>query len=93
MPNVTASGQNPWETFEAIRTRGYAIGRQECLPGWDSVAAPALWGNTTLGVVLLLKPLSDIPNDITDYIDQVLGAAQLISLAATQGGRNPQLVA
>ncbi|MFB6631306.1 helix-turn-helix domain-containing protein [Streptomyces sp. NPDC056362] len=80
-------------TLDGIRTRGYAIGRQECLPGWDSVAAPALWGETALGVVLLLKPLSDTPNDITDYIDQVLGAAQLISLAATQGGRNPQLVA
>lgn len=45
------------------------------------------------GVLVGPRPASDIPNDITDYIDQVLGAAQLISLAATQGGRNPQLVA
>ena len=42
-------------------------GRQECLTGWDSVAAPALWGDTALGVVLLLKPHHDITTDITGF--------------------------
>ncbi|KPI02926.1 transcriptional regulator, IclR family [Actinobacteria bacterium OK074] len=70
------------DSLPAIRSNGYTIGRQECLTGWDSVAAPALWDDTILGVVLLLKPLHDIPTDITDYIEPVRLAAKLITVAA-----------
>jgi DNA-binding IclR family transcriptional regulator len=74
-------------SLPGIRHTGYAIGRQECLTGWDSVAAPALWGETALGVVLLLKPHHDIATDITDYIEPVRRAASLITCAAAQGAR------
>ena len=62
-------------------------GRQECLTGWDSVAAPALWGDTALGVVLLLKPHHDITTDITDHIEPVRLAASLITYAAAHVSR------
>ncbi|MFE4633106.1 helix-turn-helix domain-containing protein [Streptomyces sp. NPDC056773] len=75
-----------------IREAGFAIGRQECLPGWDSVAAPALWGSSVLGVVLLLKKVEQIPGDITDYAEAVVQAAQMITFAATAGGRNPSRI-
>ncbi|WP_107081322.1 IclR family transcriptional regulator C-terminal domain-containing protein [Streptomyces yangpuensis] len=35
-------------SIDEIRETGYAVGHQECLPGWDSVAVPALRGNTPL---------------------------------------------
>ncbi|QCX77876.1 Bacterial transcriptional regulator [Streptomyces sp. YIM 121038] len=76
-------------SIEGIRACGYAIGRQECLPGWNSVAVPALWGNTALGVVLWLRPADEGPGDVTDYVEDVRKAAELISFAATAGGRNP----
>lgn len=75
------------ESLPGVRHRGYAIGRQECLTGWDSVAAPALWGDTALGVVLLLKPHHDIATDITDYIEPVRLAASLITYAAAHVAR------
>ena len=66
-------------------------GRQECLTGWDSVAAPALWGDTALGVALLLKPhhdiTTDITTDITDHIEPVRLAAGLITYAAAHVAR------
>ncbi|MGW2948748.1 IclR family transcriptional regulator domain-containing protein [Streptomyces eurythermus] len=79
-------------SIEEIRERGYAVGRQECLPGWDSIAAPALWGDTVLGVLLWLKPVGE-GSDVTENVEDVRGAAQLISLAASAGGRNPVAVA
>ncbi|MCC3767680.1 IclR family transcriptional regulator C-terminal domain-containing protein [Streptomyces sp. UNOC14_S4] len=76
-------------SIKEIRKQGYAIGRQECLPGWDSVAVPALWGNTALGVVLWLRPVGEGSDDVSDHVEAVSRAARLISLAATAGGRNP----
>jgi DNA-binding IclR family transcriptional regulator len=75
-----------------IRRQGYAIGRQECLAGWDSIAAPALWGSTVLGVVCLMKPVGQMPEDLTEYIRHVRESAAFISQAAGHGGRNPRIV-
>ncbi|MCM1965093.1 IclR family transcriptional regulator C-terminal domain-containing protein [Streptomyces sp. G1] len=66
-----------------IRTRGYAIGYEECVAGWDSVAVPVLWGNVVFGVVLLLMPSADLQANLTEHIEHVRHAAQLISNAST----------
>lgn len=43
-----------------IRAKGYAIGHQECAPGWNSYAAPVFWADMLLGSVVLLKPAPEV---------------------------------
>lgn len=39
----------------------YAVGQDEDLPGWNSCAAPVLWGEAVLGSVLLLRRADEMP--------------------------------
>ncbi|MGW7468133.1 hypothetical protein ACWGJT_26550 [Streptomyces xantholiticus] len=58
-----------------IRANGYAVGLQECAPGWNSVAAPVFWDSAVLGAVVVLKAAEVIPAPLDRYIDVVKSAA------------------
>ncbi|MEV0188403.1 IclR family transcriptional regulator C-terminal domain-containing protein [Kitasatospora purpeofusca] len=83
-PGVIRDNQQLTDSLLVIRERGYAIGRQECMAGWDSVAAPVFWRSQVMGSVLLLKPTSTMPEDLRPLIHHTLRAAKDISdLTAT----------
>lgn len=79
-PGVMRSNAELVATFAGIREKGYAIGRQECMPGWDSVAAPVLWGSMIQGSVLLLVPSDRMPEDMRPMINATVKAAAQMSL-------------
>ncbi|MGW7142600.1 IclR family transcriptional regulator [Streptomyces xanthophaeus] len=58
-----------------IRVRGYAVGLQECVPGWNSYAAPVIWDDSVLGAVLVLKPANAVPLRCDAYVRAVKDAA------------------
>ena len=62
-----------------IRDQGYAIGRQECMPGWNSCAAPILWNDSAVGSTLLLKPASVMPDPSPAVIKATKAAAARLS--------------
>ncbi|MFD7736019.1 IclR family transcriptional regulator [Kitasatospora phosalacinea] len=62
-----------------VRRMGFAIGRQECMTGWDSVAAPAFWDGGIMGSVLLLRPSGEMPEDLRPMIYHTRRAAEEIS--------------
>lgn len=49
-------------SFADIRDQGHALGFQECSPGWNSCAAPVMWGDWIMGSALLLKPATLMPH-------------------------------
>ncbi|MFD7737705.1 IclR family transcriptional regulator C-terminal domain-containing protein [Streptomyces sp. MJM8645] len=65
-----------------IRRRGYAIGRQEALVGWDGIAAPIMWGSTVMGSLLLARPAEEMTGDLREAIRQTCDAARAMSLIA-----------
>ncbi|MFD8079190.1 IclR family transcriptional regulator C-terminal domain-containing protein [Streptomyces sp. NPDC059718] len=69
-------------SLSAIRDTGYAVGYQECLPGWNSVAAPIFWDDSVMGSLLLLKPSEVMPEPPGDYITAVKAAAAALSRSA-----------
>ncbi|WP_188306339.1 IclR family transcriptional regulator [Streptomyces sp. CBMA123] len=68
-----------------IRRRGFAIGRQEALAGWDGIAAPVMWGSTVMGSIGLGMPAEEMKGDLRDVIRRTCDAARAMSLIA--GGR------
>ncbi|MFI5682366.1 IclR family transcriptional regulator C-terminal domain-containing protein [Streptomyces sp. NPDC051636] len=62
-----------------IRDCGYALGYQECMPLWNSCAAPIAWGQAIMGAVLLLKPASAMPEAPPSAIQATQAAAAKIS--------------
>ncbi|MGW3228671.1 IclR family transcriptional regulator [Kitasatospora sp. NPDC001095] len=86
-PGVIRDNDQLADSLLAIRERGYAIGRQECMAGWDSVAAPVFWREEVMGSVLLLKPSSTMPADLRPLIHHTVRTARDISdLTATPLG-------
>ncbi|MFD8750065.1 IclR family transcriptional regulator C-terminal domain-containing protein [Kitasatospora sp. NPDC059577] len=70
-------------TLNEIRQLGFGVGRQECMPGWDSVAAPVLWHDSIMGAVLLLRRSAEMPADLRPLIYHTLKAAESISELTT----------
>ncbi|WP_255308047.1 IclR family transcriptional regulator [Streptomyces marincola] len=66
-----------------IRDRGYALGHQECMPAWNSCAAPIMRTDAILGAVLLLKPATVMPHAPDTVIDATTTAATTLSHLAT----------
>lgn len=58
-----------------IRAKGYAVGLQECVLGWNSFAAPVFWGDTILGAVVIMKPANTVAAPRDRYIVAVKVAA------------------
>ncbi|CAN3978210.1 hypothetical protein [Kitasatospora purpeofusca] len=82
-PGVIRDNDELAATFDGIRRLGFAVGRQECMPGWDSVAAPVLWHDAVMGAVLMLKPSTEMPADLRPLIYHTLKAAESISALTT----------
>ncbi|MEV0609806.1 IclR family transcriptional regulator C-terminal domain-containing protein [Polymorphospora rubra] len=55
-----------WETLRAsladTRRLGFTVGHDEDLTGWNSCAAPVVWGQVVLGSVLLLRRIGQTPS-------------------------------
>jgi DNA-binding IclR family transcriptional regulator len=71
-------------SLEAVRQAGYAVGREE-IPGWDSIAAPVMWGDAVYGAVAVLKPSSLMPKDLAVPISVVTAAADRLTLLVSGG--------
>ncbi|WP_019061500.1 IclR family transcriptional regulator [Streptomyces prunicolor] len=63
-----------------VRDQGFALGYQECMARWNSVAAPIVWEDSIVGAVLLLKPFDVMPHAPEEYIEATVEAAAQLSL-------------
>ncbi|MEU6174767.1 IclR family transcriptional regulator C-terminal domain-containing protein [Streptantibioticus parmotrematis] len=66
-----------------VRDRGYALGQQECMAGWNSCAAPIMWDDSIMGAVLLLKPMQEMPVAPSEVVDATKTAAARLSRLAS----------
>jgi DNA-binding IclR family transcriptional regulator len=67
------------ESLGVVRDCGYALGYQECMAEWHSVAAPIVWDDSIMGAVLLLKPMDEMPHAPEEYIEATNLAAGRLS--------------
>ncbi len=70
-------------SLEDIRDQGYALGHEECMPGWNSCAAPIMRTDAILGAVLLLKPTATMPRAPRTVVNATRTAAAALSRLAT----------
>ncbi|MEU7189106.1 IclR family transcriptional regulator C-terminal domain-containing protein [Streptomyces sp. NPDC045369] len=77
-PGVLSDGEL-LASLDVIRQQGYALGDQECLSGWASVAAPVMHDGRIFGAVLVLKAADAWPNDPSDLIALTVNAAAELS--------------
>ncbi|MFF2747799.1 IclR family transcriptional regulator C-terminal domain-containing protein [Kitasatospora sp. NPDC058048] len=61
-----------------IRRSGYAVGREEVVPGWEAVAAPVMWADVAVGSVVLAKPAGEL-SDLGRLIGHTCRAARMLS--------------
>ncbi|GAA2266909.1 hypothetical protein GCM10010430_60050 [Kitasatospora cystarginea] len=66
-------------TLVEIRHTGYAVAREEVVPGWDAIAAPVMWGDVAIGSVLLALPASEMPADMSELIEHTCRTARTLS--------------
>ncbi|MER6684644.1 IclR family transcriptional regulator domain-containing protein [Streptomyces olivaceoviridis] len=78
-PGVIRDGDELLHSLIDIRDQGYALGHQECMAGWNSVAAPVIWDGAIWGAVLLLKPKDVMPEAPQRYIYATITAAARLS--------------
>ncbi|MFD7902945.1 IclR family transcriptional regulator C-terminal domain-containing protein [Kitasatospora sp. NPDC059747] len=78
-PGVIRDNDDLAASLDEVRRLGFGVGRQECMAGWDSVAAPVLWHDSVMGAVLLLKRSAEMPSDLRPLIYHTLKAAESIS--------------
>lgn len=81
-PGVIRDNERLIESLKDIREAGFAIGRQECMPGWDSVSAPVMWGDTIHGSLLLWMRADEMPEDPSHLVTATLTAAEMLSRLA-----------
>ncbi|MEU5427601.1 IclR family transcriptional regulator C-terminal domain-containing protein [Streptomyces olivoreticuli] len=79
-PGAIRSNAELVATFADIRERGYAIGREESMPGWDSIAAPVMWGAMIQGAAGVLLPSDQMPKDPRPVVEATVKAAAQLSL-------------
>ncbi|MGI5530139.1 IclR family transcriptional regulator [Streptomyces syringium] len=79
-PGAIRSNAELVSTFADIQRRGYAIGRQEAMSGWDAVAAPVMWGARIQGSVAAALPVDRMPTDPRPVIEATVKAAAQLSL-------------
>ncbi|HEY8981590.1 MAG TPA: IclR family transcriptional regulator C-terminal domain-containing protein [Streptomyces sp.] len=66
-------------SLEEVRSLGYALGYEECMPYWNSCAAPIFWDQSIMGAVLLLKPATVMPKAPPAVIEATRAAASQLS--------------
>ncbi|MFF1453670.1 IclR family transcriptional regulator C-terminal domain-containing protein [Streptomyces sp. NPDC058274] len=62
-----------------IREQGYALGYQECMKNWNSIAAPVFDGDSITASILLLRPALQMQRPPTPYIEATKHAAATLS--------------
>ncbi|MFI5752462.1 IclR family transcriptional regulator C-terminal domain-containing protein [Streptomyces sp. NPDC051644] len=65
-----------------IREQGIALGYQECMKGWNSIAAPVFDGDSIAASVLLLRPAMQMQRAPAAYIDATKRAAAALSTSS-----------
>ncbi|RLU84924.1 IclR family transcriptional regulator [Streptomyces griseocarneus] len=78
-PGVYLDDDQLLATLPEIRERGYAVGIEECLHGWNSCAAPVFWGGSVMGSVVFLKPTDAMPAPSATDVAAVKAAGAGIS--------------
>ncbi|RPE39023.1 DNA-binding IclR family transcriptional regulator [Streptomyces sp. Ag109_O5-1] len=78
-PGVIEDGVEFLHSLIDIRDQGYALGYQECMAGWNSIAAPIIWDGAIWGATLLLKPMDVMPEAPQHYIHATISAAARLS--------------
>ncbi|MGF1429879.1 IclR family transcriptional regulator [Kitasatospora sp. LaBMicrA B282] len=81
-PGVLRDPDDLRDSLQNIRDEGYAIGYQECMKGWNSVAAPFFMGDRIMGSVLMLHPAEKMPQPPAHYIEAIKNAA--VELSSTE---------
>lgn len=82
-PGVLRDNGKLKASLAEIRDQGYALGYQECMKGWNSVAAPIIWDDIIVGAVLMLKPVHVMPHAPEQYIAATVEAAAQLSFSRT----------
>ncbi|MEO3753575.1 IclR family transcriptional regulator C-terminal domain-containing protein [Streptomyces sp. B6B3] len=72
-------------SLQDVRDQGYAIGLQECTPGWNSCAAPIMWNDSIMGSALLLKPTVVMPT----VTDPVIAATKTTAAELSRASSGP----
>ncbi|KFG71391.1 IclR family transcriptional regulator [Streptomyces mutabilis] len=78
-PGVLRDADEFLTSLAHVREHGFALGRQECMANWNSIAAPVIWDDTIQGAVLLLKPAHVMPKAPPHFIDATVKAAAQLS--------------
>ncbi|MET2714553.1 IclR family transcriptional regulator C-terminal domain-containing protein [Streptomyces harbinensis] len=78
-PGVYRDNDALLRSLADIRDQGHATGYQECMPGWNSCAAPVLWHDSIVGSTLLLKPADVIPEPPLAVIEATKTTAAKLS--------------
>ncbi|MCJ0870246.1 IclR family transcriptional regulator [Streptomyces sp. AP-93] len=85
-PGVIRDNDVLVESLKDIIDSGFAIGRQECMSGWDSVAVPVMWDETIQGSLLLWIPAQEMPEDTSALVAATLMAGDMLSRIASAPG-------
>ncbi|MGP4115376.1 IclR family transcriptional regulator [Streptomyces sp. 4N509B] len=78
-PGAIRDNEELRESLAVVRDQGYAAGREECMAGWNSCAAPVMWHDSIVGAVLLLKPAHVMPQPRPAVIDLTRATAAKLS--------------
>ncbi len=78
-PGIYRDNDELLASLADVRDRGYALGYEECMPLWNSCAAPIVWGEAIMGTVLLLKPATIMPEASDTVIEATKTAASKLS--------------
>lgn len=79
-PGVLTDDKELVESLAEVRDQGYALGRQECMAGWNSIAAPVFSGDNIMAAVLMLKSVKDMPEAPEPYIEAAVAAAARLTV-------------
>ena len=78
-PGVYRDNDELLRSLADIRDQGYAVGLQECMPRWNSCAAPVMWNDSIVGSVLRLKPSTVMPELPSSVIEATKTTAARLS--------------
>lgn len=78
-PGVIRDADQLTASLVEIRELGFALGHQECMAHWNSIAAPVFDGDSIAASVLLLRPAMQMQRAPVAYIDATKRAAAALS--------------
>ncbi|MEU6460095.1 IclR family transcriptional regulator C-terminal domain-containing protein [Streptomyces sp. NPDC047065] len=78
-PGVIRDAELLAASLVKIREDGFALGYQECMSGWNSIAAPVFDGDAIAAAVLLLRPAMQMQRAPIAYVEAVKRAAASLS--------------